>query len=150
MATAAGANLPFVAFVYTVRLTAAGGDGGVIAGFSEVSGIAVEIEVETLREGGENRFEHQLAGPAKYPSRLVLKRGLGDSRYLWSWYQKVMQGQIERQDVTVTLNDPTHREPLSWTFHDACPVKWTGPELHASNSAVAFEAIELVHRGVLP
>ncbi|MGF6754538.1 phage tail protein [Paraburkholderia sp. GAS334] len=151
MAGATSAEYPFAAFVYSIEIKDAGsGDHGVVAGFSEVSGLAVEVEVETLREGGENRFEHQIAGPAKYSSRLVLKRGLGDSYYLWSWYLKVMQGEIERRDVTVVLNDPTHKKNRRWTFHAACPVKWTGPDLHAANSAVAFESVELVHRGVLP
>lgn len=153
MTAATGVSRPFVAFLYSVQLKVVPGaseDGDVIAGFSEVSGLAVEIEVETFREGGENRFEHQLAGPVKYPSRLVLKRGLGDSRHLWTWYLKVMHGQIERRDVTVVLDDPAHADKCTWTFKDACPVKWIGPELHANASAVAFESLELVHRGVLP
>ena len=152
MASATSTNYPYVAFMYSVelKLDASGhGDSDVVAGFNEVSGLAVEIDLETFREGGENRFEHQLAGPAKYPSRLVLKRGLGDSQLLWSWYLKVLGGQIERRNVTVVLNDPMHAD-RSWTFFAACPVKWTGPELHASTSAVAFESLELVHRGVLP
>ena len=37
---------------------------------------------------------------------------------------------------------------MSWSFKEACPVKWTGPHLRASNSAVAFESLELVHRGL--
>lgn len=151
MAAATGVNRPFVAFLYSVQVKAGASEGGeVIAGFSEVSGLAIEVDVETFREGGENRFEHQLPGPAKYPSRLVLKRGLGDSQHLWSWYLKVMQGSIERRNVTVVLDDPAHAGKRSWTFIDACPVKWIGPELHASTSAVAFESLELVHRGVLP
>ena len=152
MAAATGVNRPFVAFLYSVRIKADASqdEGDVVAGFSEVSGLAIELDVETFREGGENRFEHQLAGPVKYPSRLVLKRGIGDSQRLWSWYLKVMQGQIERRNVTIALDDPAHTGSRSWTFMDACPIKWTGPELQASTSAVAFESLELVHRGVLP
>jgi len=37
-----------------------------------------------------------------------------------------------------------------WSFKDACPVKWTGPDLRASNSAVGFETIELIHKGLQP
>jgi phage tail-like protein len=140
-------NLYF-SFLFTVAI-----NENTIAGFNEVSGLALETEVETLREGGVNDFEHQLIGPTKYSSRLVLKRGLGDPRDLWKWYLDVLQGQIRRQNVTIFLNDlgvgaPGQSPPPHWTFSDACPVKWTGPELRASNSAMAFEAIELVHRGV--
>jgi len=35
-----------------------------------------------------------------------------------------------------------------WDFADAFPVKWTGPMLNASSSAVAVESFELRHRGL--
>lgn len=122
-----------------------------VAGFSEVSGLIVETEVEVLREGGLNECEHQLAGPAKYPSRLVLKRGFGDLTYFWTWYVDVTKGRIVRRDVTIAINcvnDAQQANAPKWVFRDACPVKWTGPDLRASTSAIAFEAIEFVHRGV--
>jgi len=143
MAVAVNVNNLYVAFVFTVAI-----GPRVIAGFNEVSGLAVETEIETLREGGVNDYEHQLIGPSKYSTRLTLKRGLGDPRDLWKWYADVLHGQIRRQDVTIFLNGIDRQPDLQWTFAEACPVKWTGPELRASNSAVAFEAIELVHRGV--
>ncbi|CDY75457.1 FIG01123047: hypothetical protein [Caballeronia glathei] len=120
----------------------------VVAGFSEVSGLVIETEVETFREGGVNDCERQLAGPTKFPTRLVLKRGMGDLRHLWDWYLGVTQGRIERRDVTIVINDRQGNAGLKWVFREACPVKWTGPELRAASSAIAFEAIDLVHRGV--
>jgi hypothetical protein len=35
-----------------------------------------------------------------------------------------------------------------WDFKEAFPVKWTGPELRADSGNVAFESIELAHRGL--
>jgi hypothetical protein len=35
-----------------------------------------------------------------------------------------------------------------WDFKKAFPVKWTGPELRAASGEVAFESIELAHRGL--
>jgi phage tail-like protein len=85
----------------------------------------------------------------------VLKRGLGDITELWDWYRKVSQGEIIRKNIDVKLNsnlgqdtdERTGKKMPSWRFKEACPVKWTGPELRASNSAIAFESLELVHRG---
>jgi phage tail-like protein len=70
---------------------------------------------------------------------------------LWSWYREVMGGAIKRADVTVAVasTDGRDKKKLEWTFSEACPVKWAGPELHAGTSAVAFESIELVHKGLL-
>jgi phage tail-like protein len=131
------------------------GDRRVVGGFSEISGLAFETEVETFREGGENTYEQQLAGPTKFPSRLVLKRGLADGEALWSWYQEVMHHAIKRRDITIVLLQnhyvpPDHDEAKwRWLFRDACPVKWTGPEFRAGTAEVAFESIELVHNGLI-
>ncbi len=43
--------------------------------FREVSGLSMELEEETVVEGGENRFVQRLPVRAKYPD-LILKRGL--------------------------------------------------------------------------
>ena len=66
---AAGRHDPYAAFNFLVEI-----DGVVTAGFSEVSGLASEVDVISYREGGELRVR-QLPGLIEYP-RLVLKRGL--------------------------------------------------------------------------
>jgi phage tail-like protein len=142
---------PYSAFRFTILI-----DGGNRGGFSEASGLVLETEVQTLRAGGINDYELQLPGPLKFPSRLVLKRGLGDMTYLWDWYRQVSKGEIIRKNIDIKLNnnlgedtDERTGKPLpAWRFREACPVKWTGPELRASTSAIAFESLELVHRGL--
>ncbi|HEY2727542.1 MAG TPA: phage tail protein, partial [Parafilimonas sp.] len=57
--------------------------------FQEVSGLSVEVETETLLEGGENRFEYKLPKRAKYPN-LVLKRGLLTNTALLNWFKSAM------------------------------------------------------------
>ncbi|MGJ7506592.1 phage tail protein [Variovorax sp. GT1P44] len=138
----------YMAFRFTVALDGRGPK--VIGGFSDVSGLAAETEVETLRAGGMNANDVQLAGATKFPSRLVLKRGIADNEYLWKWYLEIMRGKISRKDVRIEIQSADGAAHLAWHFLKACPVKWTGPELHASTSAVAFEAVELIHKGILP
>lgn len=139
---------PFMAFRFRVAVGSLHGVR-VVGGFSDVTGLAVESDVETLRVGGVNGAETTLPGATKYPSRLVLKRGLGDPARLWRWYLRILTGAIAREDVTVTMVSADRRRTIEWSFSQACPVKWTGPELHAATSAVAFESIELVHKGLL-
>ena len=145
MATMSRPPDPYGAFRFSIDVKGENAVGG----FNEVSGLVFETEVQTLRVGGINDHEHQLPGPSKFPSRLILKRGLGNAKFLWNWYRSVSQGKIERKNVTITLNDKDGGNLIIWCFKDACPVKWTGPDLRASNSAVAFESLELVHRGYL-
>jgi phage tail-like protein len=137
---------PFASFRFAVKIGDANPDERV-CGFIEASGLAVETDVETFREGGVNTHEIQLAGPSKFPSRLVLKRGLAEAE-LWSWYQDVMRGKVERKTVTVILQDYSGRAKWQCVFSRACPVKWSGPEFRAGAAEVAFESIELVHRGL--
>jgi phage tail-like protein len=137
-----------MSFQFTVSVSTRNGTQ-VIGGFSDVTGLGAETEVETLRVGGLNNAEVMLPGPTKFSSRLVLKRGLGHPALLWNWYLKILHGAITREDVTLELGSADRQQKTHWTFLEACPVKWIGPELHAGTSAVAFESIELVHRGFL-
>ena len=121
--------------------------GGIISGgFSEVSGLSVETEVESRKEGGENNFEYKLPKATKY-ANLTLKRGISDDN-LWSWYKDVIYGKIERQNISVCLLDEVGDEVMRWNFEKAFPVKWNGPSLNASSSSVAVESLVIVHHGL--
>jgi phage tail-like protein len=136
---------PFLSFNFAVEI-----EGLVVGGFSEVSGLQVEAEVQEYREGGVNEYIHKLAGPIRYPSNLTLKRGITDATALWSWYLDVMQGTIERKNVSVVLMDSAGEEQRRWNFQRAYPVKWTGPDLRAATAEVAAESVELAHDGLAP
>ncbi len=136
---------PFASYRYRVEI-----DGKEAGGFSEVSGLSIETEIESFREGGVNTHVLELAGPAKFPAKLILKRGLASSTYLWDWYRKIMAGTIDRRLVTVILLDYAGDAKWRWVFQKACPVKWVGPQLRATATEVAFESIELIHQGIKP
>lgn len=135
---------PFRGYNFAVEV-----EGLVAGGFSEVTGLNLEIEVQDYREGGVNGFIHKRAGPARYSSNLVLKRGMTASKILWNWYWDVVQGRIDRKNVSILLMDESGQEQVRWNFEDAYPVKWTGPDLRAGNSDVAVESVELAHKGLL-
>jgi len=124
-------------------------EGLVAGGFSEVSGLEVELEVQDYREGGVNGFIHKRAGPAKYASNIVLKRGMTDNLVLWNWYWNAVQGVIDRKNVSILLLDESGEEKVRWNFEQAYPVKWTGPSLRATANEVAIESLELAHNGLL-
>jgi phage tail-like protein len=134
---------PFLAFNFLVEI-----DDLVVGGFSEVSGLQVEIEVHDYREGGLNEYIHKLAGPTRYPSNLTLKRGLMDTDVLGSWLAQVTQGVVQRRNGSIVLLDATGQEAARWNFTAAYPVRWKGPDLQASSSAVAVETLELAHHGL--
>ena len=141
---AADRNDPYLSFHFVVEI-----DQQNVARFSEVSGLDFETAVETFREGGVIGHEQQLAGPSKFPSRIVLKRGMTESTFLWSWHQDVVRGRVQRKDVSVVLLDSAGKEKWRWSFLRAAPVKWVGPQLRASTSEVAVETLELIHQGLV-
>ncbi len=136
---------PVLAFCFAVEIGSLQ-----VAGFSEVSGLQAEIEMQEYREGGVNGYVHKRAGPVKYASNLTLKKGITDSAELWSWYRDVMNGRIQRKQVDVVLMNSAGEERRRWKLQNAYPVKWTGPDMKAAASEVAVETLELAHEGLLP
>ncbi|MGI5912810.1 MAG: phage tail protein [Syntrophomonadaceae bacterium] len=133
---------PGVAFRFKVEL-----DGLLVADFAEVSGLEAETEVQDVREGGVNEYEHHFITIRKYPP-LVLKRGITDSTQLWDWYEGTINGKLERKDGAIILMDASGQEICRWNFWESYPIKWVGPQLRADASEVAIESLEIVHRGI--
>lgn len=114
--------------------------------FQSVSGLDVEIEKEVLKEGGENRFEHQLPGRTKY-SPLILKRGIlkpSDSG-LSLWCQAAFHEMkiIPLPIVNVELLNEEHNVLMSWVLSHVWPVSWKIGELNAESGEVLIETLEL-------
>jgi phage tail-like protein len=133
---------PFLSYRFVVEI-----DGIISAGFSEVTGLDVEIETEEYQEGGVNTHSHTLPTRATFPN-LTLRRGITDQPLLYKWTESVVNGRVLRLPVLVFMLDEMDVPTWGWSVHKAYPVKWTGPELQADQSTVAMEAIELAHTGV--
>lgn len=113
------------------------------ASFSDCSGLGSSTEVIEHPEGGNPT--KKLAGRTKY-NNIVLKRGLFDPTNddLYSWHQSVLNGTVERRDVSiVVLNLQGIEAVVRWNLYEAWPIKWDGPELSAKGNEVAIESLEL-------
>jgi phage tail-like protein len=129
---------------------------GEIGAFTECSGLSVEVEVEEVKEGGQNQFSYKLPGHMKWPN-IVLKRGITSPDNLFEWFRKTSgQGfaeagsKLSRTTGSIVLVD-SRAEPIrTWSFVDAFPVKWSGPTFASSTSAAATEQLEIAHHGFAP
>ena len=122
--------------------------GGLIAGgFSEVSGLESQIEMEDFREGGLNHYVHHFPAQTTQ-SNLTLTKGMAGIASLWDWYYNATQGIIQRKHGTIMMMNAQQIPVMWWSFYNACPTKWTGPQFDASSDNVAFEAVEIVHEGI--
>jgi phage tail-like protein len=117
------------------------------ASFAECSGLSIETEVFEYQEGGLNEYVHRLPGRSKV-SNVTLKRGITESTELWDWYRDVVQGKIERKNLSIVQYDLEGNEVMRWAFIDAYPVKWSGPSFKADANAITIETLELAHRGM--
>ena len=118
-----------------------------LGGFSECGGLEMSMDVEEYREGGNN------GTVLKFPTRikwanLKLKRGVAVSDALWLWHYGFVQGQVQRRDGIVALQDEEHNPVKSWSFRRGLPIKWTGPALNATQNQVAIEELEIAHEGL--
>jgi phage tail-like protein len=138
-------DYPLPAFHFALRFS--GASGALDTAFQEVSGIGAEMETETYREGGENRFVHQLPKGVK-ATRLVLKRGIAalDSP-LVNWCKAVLESglgtAVETKSVQVALLNELSAPVRVWSFDSAWPVKWSVEAFGAKKNEVAIESIEL-------
>ncbi len=116
-------------------------------GFSKVRGLQRETRIESFREGGVNDHEHKLVTLTAYPN-FVLERGLADPG-LWDWHQSVIEGRVQRKQLTLVLRDEQNREVWAWLFNAAYPVKWAVADFDAQSGQVVAETIEFAHHGFL-
>jgi phage tail-like protein len=130
---------PYGAFNFLVEL----GDGAA-AGFSEVSGLSIEMGVIRYREGSDKRNAvRKLPGLHKV-SDVTLKRGIVGGLELYQWLRQAMLGMVERRTVVIHLMPEDLSGPvLSWKLVNAWPVKLTHGPLVAAGDLVAVEELVL-------
>lgn len=133
---------PYITCYFHVEI-----EGIAEAFFRECSGLEAEIEVLAYEQGGVNDHVEKLPGRIKFPN-VVLKRGVTDSKTLWEWFSKGVQGKIERKNVSIILYDSKGSEVKRWSFERAYPTKWSGPGLKSDENAVAIETLEIAHEGM--
>jgi phage tail-like protein len=112
--------------------------------FMQCTGLELTFDVFEYREGGNNDFVHRLPGGLRYPN-LILSRGLTKDDVLLQWFLAT-KTQAERKEVTLTLGSGSTQR--TWTFADAFPIKWTGPQIDSSGTQLATETLEIAHGGL--
>lgn len=123
--------------------------GGERLGFTEVSGLDVETEVITYREGANKEYQDlKMPGRQKF-SNITMKRGTfdGDNDF-YDWWNTVALNTIERRDLTISLLNEAHEPVVVWKVKNAWPTKVQPTDLKADANEVAIESIEIAHEGL--
>ena len=114
--------------------------------FQSVSGLSVEYDYESFKEGGENRFEHKLPARTKYAD-MVLKRGMVVDSEIINWCNRAFRDrQFEPSDITVILMNEKGEPLRTWKVAHAVPKKWLVTDLNSTENSIVIETLELTYR----
>lgn len=148
--------IPPPAFSFTVAVAGRGTAlqllSGSDASFQDVSGIDAKIEIESVPEGGENRFVHQLPGVTKSPN-LVLRRGYVTApSFLSEWAAQTVGSTLSQPILTqvlIVMLIGSNRIPLvAWAFDRAWPVRWVTGPFNSEKNEVLTEVLEFSYASV--
>ncbi len=112
--------------------------------FSEVSGLAVELETISYKHG-LSFWEGEQIKSYKYekPVTVTLKKGVvaghQDLTFLYEW----LKSRGPRQ-VAVNLVDDRGNPRVSWQIGKAIPVKLSAPTFDANSSEIAIDTFEMM------
>ncbi len=128
----------------------AGTDVSICSGaFSECTGLEATMEAKVIKEGGRNYGAVQRVGPVTFAT-VVLKRGITETRHLWTWFEFVTGGNYAyRLSAIITMFDISGKAVLAWKLEDAMPVKFKTADLNARATEVGVEELHIVHEGLL-
>lgn len=116
------------------------------ARFQTVSGLAVEYDYESFKEGGENRFEHKLPGRTRYLD-MVARRGMLTDSAVIKWFLAAFRDREFRPaDINVILMNEKGEPLRTWKVAHAIPKKWLVSDFNANESSIVIETMELTYR----
>ena len=136
--------IPYSQFNFMVTLGDEGPDRPQ-AGFQEISGLGMEINVAEYRSG--NSLENaavKVTGTYKVPD-ITLKRGVMGYLDLYQWLDEVRNGaQDQLRTIKIDLmSEDRATVAMSWKLVRARPIKYTGPSLNGKGTDVAVEELVL-------
>ncbi len=113
--------------------------------FSEVSGLSVKMDMETINEGGVNNYVHKFPKKVNYEN-LVLKRGLMKGSDLMTWVNKAVNNfEFTPEKIQIRLLDENNKPTVGWSVVNAYPVAVKISEFKAQENAIVFETLELAY-----
>lgn len=121
--------------------------GGIVGGFSDVSGLNAEVTVAEYRTGADAQ-NHVIKVPGVHKfENVTLKRGIVDSDSFWDWMKAVWTGgPAAKRVIRVVLQSESDQDVQQWKLLGAFPTKYTGPTLAAAGGTeVAMEEWQIAY-----
>jgi phage tail-like protein len=114
--------------------------------FQEVSGLEIELEMESIVEGGQNRFTWQLPKRTRY-SDLTLKRGMVVGSDIVKWCRDALEHfNFSPANLQISLLNEKHEPVQSWFVMNAIPKKWSVSSFNAQENSIVIESLILSYQ----
>jgi phage tail-like protein len=134
---------PYVGYNFSVEL-----DGLTRAGFRDCSGLESTTNATEYREGTDRVLSVRKLPGLHTHGDVTLSRGLTADDKLWKWREKVMNGQIERHNISISLMNDVGEPKITWNLFECWPTQWTGPSFDAASDEVAVEQLVLTYERI--
>jgi phage tail-like protein len=148
---------PFTAFNFSVEINVPFIDSKrslCNAAFAECDGLEMNMDVKTIREGGNNTQQIRMLGAVNY-GQLTLKRGMTDSFDLWDWFDaqqhanpKQLRKDIRGDAHVVVLAADHKKELVRFQLKKCLITKLKAPALNAKDGVVAIEEMQLAYESL--
>ena len=123
-------------------------DGVAVANFLECSGIKTSTQVFELEEGGLNHRVHKLPGQSRWEN-ITLRYGVTSDTSLLSWRNEILDdGFKARRNGAIIVKNNAMEEVRRYSFVNAWPVAYEGPQFSSQGAELAIEMIEIAHHGI--
>lgn len=137
------ANYPLPKFHFLVQW------GGERIGFTEVTGLDIQVEAIEYREGSSPEYSKiKMPGMLKY-SNITLKRGsMNSDSDFYKWINTTSLNTVERRDIIISLLNESHEPVMTWKAKNSFAIKVQASDLKSDGNEVAIETLELAHEGL--
>ncbi len=113
---------------------------------TEISGLSVSVETESVKEGGQNEYIQKLPTYPQY-SNLVLKKAMNVDPEVLSWLStSITTMNYSPIPLTVSMLGEGHDPLISWEVEGAYPVKWETSNLQADQNNIVIETMEFAYQ----
>jgi len=145
--------------------TTAGSSLGWVGGFTNVSGLRIDTQAIQYREGGYNTTVHQIPGMTTFQPITFTRGVMYGSDQALTWMRGLFAAAAGtglngttaanfRVNITLTVNDhpntnPSQERPkMQFKIYNAFITSLNYSDLDATNGAILFETMTLVHEGL--
>jgi len=117
--------------------------------FKEVSGLSVEMETETIQEGGVNEYDYKFPKQLKH-GNLVLKRALLPlTNSIETWICQSLGNDftlpVVTKNILIHLLNENGKSLRVWGCSGAYPVKWEVDNFDSEKNGIIIESVEFTY-----